>query len=597
MIKFLTRNTTLLLGAILVAFQLYYVQRFFPLTEGWHETYGYLISKGMVPIKDFSIESTLVFAYFNNLLLHITHNFFILRLIGIAFSLILFMLAARVLSNFFHPQVSSFAAFLALLLSMTSSVYIAKDYHTFVDILILTYLMFLIRAIDQALNDKNFTLSVIGIAISLSILVFLKQNIGIFLIIGFACIALFIGRKLFFYAGIATALSIIWWIYIFQIAGVSLSELLSVTVENDSKGSASTVLTRFVTDSTNRSFLGNAIKYFVFILFIFHIPFRDRAFKIIKMHYSLNRKTFNYFVFGGVVYVGYYSSVNIVRLIHELIPLSIAALCFVGYLNLTNLFKIERSSRYKILAFVWSALVLVYCNTHTASLNSTGMMVPISLLLAIAFTLLLKIIDHDKFLQAVLLVSLLFSVNIGLQKATIPYSWWGYTQSKISSAIYRINDPMLAEFLVDKSTSIAFNKILDEARRVKASGGSLYFSPSIPIFYLLTDTLPPFKSPIQWYDFTSSKSLENELQMFRKNPPDLIVFLDPPGFVDKGHEGLIKRESFISKFRDELFNRIKAEQYSVIYRMWVSGDDLEDASEPSLQKQTRYELIIAQRAE
>ena len=64
--------------------------RYFPLSEGWWETYGYLINQGLIPYKDFNLAFPplvpLVSAF---LLKYVSGDFFTLRLIGaFLFSLI-----------------------------------------------------------------------------------------------------------------------------------------------------------------------------------------------------------------------------------------------------------------------------------------------------------------------------------------------------------------------------------------------------------------------------------------------------------------------------------------------------------------------------
>lgn len=574
-----SEKTKWFLFFLLLFLNLLFFNRFFPLSEGWHESYGYLINSGLTPFKDFSIESTILFSYFNSFLLKMTTSFFYLRLIGVFFFGLVYLLGTLLLENFFDKKSAAIGVFIGSLLAMNSVVFIAKDYHTFVDILSIISILSYLKGILSINHSQKFRPAIFFIA-SFAVgllLCLLKQNIGLFLVTLNLCFLLVLGLRSFFLGGLSFLVSLGLVFFFLRVISLDIGEVFKMTFRNDSKGSPTQVLFRFFFEPQNRTYLFFSVKFVALAFFLYFLPQKKLLIDRIRMFLEPWTELLQYVLSGSFLVMAYFFSKR-TNLLEQniLIPASLAVMVFSIFLYAKNGIKKNIHKIY----FMFVLLTLAYCNTHTAVLNSTGMFLAISFVVSLFFSEardleLVKIRDSLLFCFVII-----FSYFIVSQKFEKPYGWWGLNQGSVYSAKYEIDHPWLKGIKVDLQTREIFEKVLIESRQTISDKKSVYFAPNIPIFYLLSGSLPPYKALVQWYDFISYNHGNEELEAFKANPPDLVVFLDPPELTDLGHFKMIGRTTFIQNFRRELNKKIDDHIYSLVYSkpMSLPGEIVEPSA-------------------
>ena len=116
--------------ALFAAFNLVTFNRYFPLSEGWWETYGYLWNSGLRPYRDFELAFTPLFTMVNAGLLRVFgDSFFALRLFGVGVFLLAVLVVELLLERFFSARMAAAAVTVSTFLAVAGPQFIAKDYH------------------------------------------------------------------------------------------------------------------------------------------------------------------------------------------------------------------------------------------------------------------------------------------------------------------------------------------------------------------------------------------------------------------------------------------------------------------------------------
>lgn len=538
------------LGAIslIFLFDISIFNRYFPLTEGWWETYGYLINRGLVPYKDFTLAFPPLIVYFYaGLLKAFGVNFYLFRLFGVFIHSLVVVVLFLWLHQYYKPKAAAIALIIASFFSMSSPIYIAKDYHMFVDLFLVITLALFTYGIDKmgfqsiVLRTSPGESSSRGLIVlflsglSAGILVLVKQNVGVFFVFGLcAGGALFLRPLKKMYMSLAVFIfgSMVAFLLLMrlQLGNWGILEFIRLTAGNNSKGPIYIVLTRILTDPGNVHPISIALGLTVFFFllkdfFYLYLPVVKRIYRCFLR--ILSQRQLLYGIFFAFLFpllflsyfVQYLQTLVIAGTLTTLIVLTVSSVRDDGAL-----------SRY--LVVMPALFMLVYANTQTASLNYTGMYIPT----AFALGVLLQYYPEGKGYQLgglVLGISLISFLVIG--KIKTPYNWWGYSERSMVRSKFKLPYRELDGIRVGKGTRDAFLAVKNAVDSYSKASNDVLFYPSIPIFYLLHHKIPPFNSVVQWFDVITDKQAELMFLQLQKNPPRLIIFLNPPDSVYLGH--------------------------------------------------------------
>ncbi len=555
---------------LVLVFNLGFFNRSFPLSEGWWETYGYLVNKGLVPYKNFNLEFTPVFVFFNAFLLQLTHSFFLLRLWGVILMVVNTLLIQCIFEKFYDRRSVVVGALAAIFLFMTDSVYIAKDYQTYLVFLICLVLIsgIYLQSSFATLTTKHekpqrdmFYFSVL-LGFLLGLVCVIKQNVGIFLFFAYFISCTLELRHVSIKAtivalfGLCLGLASIFLIFFtyFRSHAVYFGTLAGLFVKNDSKGDIFVVLARVFFDDFNRKILFISLVG-VFILCYTATHF-NRLLLIIK---NLYETVVGKIVFLLSILLGVFIVVRHPWVVNYFIALPLAIFGFLFYMTYFSTYSFQYK---KLRSILLPLFALIYCNTQVASFNSTGLIfINVLAFSCLAHFLMNQLSVASAYLYGALTILVFFAF---FQKWVIfTYDWWGLHQGSVFSAKYSLPYPETKGLHVDKATQHAYAFISDNVRKYSQSDNDVYFFPNIPVFYYLEKKRPPYSNVVQWFDVISSAHIQKEFDEFKANLPNVVVFLEPPNFVYQGHEALIHRDIVQLKFRDELRRLVLSGEYIV----------------------------------
>lgn len=555
-------------GAILAAFNLVTFNRYFPLSEGWWEAYGYLYNSGLRPYRDFDLAFTPLFTIINAVLLRVFgDSFFAIRLFGVVVFVGAAFLLQLVLEELFSPKVAAVAILMASFLVIGEGTFIAKDYHFYQLLFTAAALLLHLRLIRRTdLTPRQQLLGTAAVAVIASLVFFLKQNVGGLLIVAIAASLPFVDRqrpiaRLLAYAGgglfAAVALAPI----------VSPSDWRALLLGNDAKGSIGTVLLRVWREPPNREALLTASRLcvaYVVLRYALAPPQRWGAIWSDGLKGVAGRPLVRNGVLllaAGVVA----ASGNAIRLavIPWIIPVSLALLLIL----LGRVARKAVDRRYdldpRVVAVALPLAALAYANTNTAIFDFNGMLIPVAVGFAWVLASFEALVPVRYWLVAAL-ACLIIVPELAAKKLRTPYSWWGIKQPSIAQATEKAPYDQLAGMRIsarDRDNLAEIKRAVDAHSRDRKD--VLFYN--LPMFYWLHDKLPPYRTVIQWFDVVTSKQLEADLRAMRERPPRVVVALEPPPVAFWGHKQLRRAEHLPQEdFRDWMDEGVRRGDYRLI---------------------------------
>lgn len=571
---FLTAFTVLVLNIPLIFYG-------FPLSEGWWETFGYLINHGLRPYRDFNLPISPVFGYLNAGLLKVVgDNFLTLRFVGAAevsvTAAICFLFARRITRD---SAAAFSAAMLAAILALSGPVYIAKDYHSFVDLLVAVDLLVLSNYLGWR-GASLYGRAMLGALGLLSgLLIFVKINIGLFLCatIGLSVVITSHSRRRVWvdsgvYLG-ALLLTIAFSLALGStLSGLPMLTLVRVMLDGDhSKGSAVTVLARFMLDPNNRQILKDSVATPLLLAFLVYVVPKI-ACVLVPRREKIRPSLYAFKAFSIVSVV--VPPLLLLIAIYNLSRVGSAnegVLTLIPIVSLSVLFiatgrELSRYIRFGVFRplglLSLSVLVLAYCNTQTASFDNNGLF----FVNLYAFSILGGIVSRAMSRTSIglrgssLIIAAVISLIPGVWywKYLRPYDWWGLSVGSVAASRFNLGqadggNAALDGVYTDKSTFKSYETILQLIRAVPVSdSANVYLFPDIPIFYMLAHKLPPTHNVVQWFDVATSGQLRQDLKYVKSGKASLIISLTPPDFAFVGngdlvHEKLLQR-SIVAAF-------------------------------------------------
>jgi len=545
------------LPLIVIIVNLLIFNRFYQPSEGWWQTFGYLINKGQEPYSEFNSAITPAFMYFNSILLNIFGEKLILfRFFGIFTVLTTILLLQWLLSKLTNRNSAAIAVFSAFALNMSTPVFLPYDYSSYIDILLVVSLALYYLALKSE-NFYNSIVFVFALGCTLALILFMKQNIGLFF-----GLATFIGLIVWkeSYVVLHVFSLIIGYVLVFY--GFSLLIDLNTVwqglfLDNDAKGSVLTVLFRFILDVKSLLILLVSILSVSLIVMVSRYKSLILSNKYWIQYKS--KKILRYFYIAPIfLYLLIFFNVTPFR---SLFDTAIFVITISVFLYLIYQLTVESKNDSEFNKFILPIVALAYSTTHTAGYNFIGMYFVVAFSLAYLFY---KIKPGKSTVLIYLAVIILMS-NLMISKIIEPYNWWGLTQDNILSSKYETNYEQLEGIKVDKKTRDFFNTVKFNIDKYSKTDDDVYLYPHIPIFYLLHHKTPPVKSIIQWYDFATTTQLKEDLESLKRSLPNVIVWLDPPVFVKTGHSNMLNHP-LIQEEYDNLFYKLIIEgDYKVVH--------------------------------
>lgn len=127
------------------------------------------------------------------------------------------------------------------------------------------------------------------------------------------------------------------------------------------------------------------------------------------------------------------------------------------------------------------------------------------------------------------------------QKVINSYSWWGWSESKITQdKQHEIDIPGLRGYKVDLDTKNMYENIYEVIRENSKENSTIYGFPYVKIFNVLLDnTNATWFVPVPFYDVCSDYYAELDAENLANNPPDIVVWCDIPNCMET-HEAIFR---------------------------------------------------------
>jgi len=557
-LKTITLNIHLIFTLlVLFIYNLFFFNKFFPLTEGWFSVYTELMSRGSVPYRDFYFYLPPLYPMLLKPVWILSGGSFLaLRIFGIAIILLMATALFSILKQIFSPTSALIATIVAIIYYQSGVAHITYDFTQILTLFALTATYFIIKYIDvscTAAFDGGIFLFSAGIFASMSFLT--KQSNGFFVVIFLGLSVIFMNslqpkqvfhRLCWYCIGVALPmLAMVLYLFCHGALGLGIAQVFRGA--SHAKGSSKAIIYGWMPGLMNTVYLRQSLTIFEYlapffsanlILFIF--------FKKINIDNNIRK----YF----------YLSISIAAfLLSVILPyfqqnsMSVFAECgstFINYIivisTLTTLFSLitglvirkwQPDISKKLLLCSLFSIGYVFGNGTSAGLSEVGCFFGFAIFLAFTFSLRF---DFGITRIVLLASSSLFLIFLVQRKYDHPYAWWGISEPNIRTCHSISQQPALSGMRLSRQSVDIVDTIVKILLKEPKETASLFCFPHIPQFYLFTDRFPVTKAKVHWFDFLPDEGAIADALVLKKHLPTQLVIVNLPEIAWSAHERLFR---------------------------------------------------------
>jgi hypothetical protein len=538
-----------------------------PLTEGWWHVYSRWLSEGLIPYKDFNLIVPPGMPYINWVVTSLVgENFLILRYLGVFLAAVIAILLYSMLLKVVDKSYALVLTLAGVTLFYSTEVVVMFDYNYCAIIFLILGAFFWQKTLesDFSAKSRNQYASLSGISLGLSFLV--KFNF-VFYFILFLLLSQVIKvlkksgvRKYresiqdMFILGLGFFAPICFVLIYFAMNGALEPLYRSLFLEAPAaKGGYPATFINWI--GYLRNSFSFRLEFATFVFFILSLVGADRVLFPYLYEFSKRISTklgpkfyfFSISAWPSVLFATFLTSMFTIYQASMNGQIGFVALLTkqLAYLALPHSFVIPVI--FSIFGFIWSvsksggeewqplfmlSLSLIWATGSSGGLNwyATGF--------ASAFMIawLTRLVGFHQEWKAILTLYLLaIFTSLSVAWAQTPYSWWGYRTAPTFDTTITSSEGLTAGLKFDRGTYFIFNRIKEQMATAKSCEGGAVVFPNMPIFQLDNDLQPAGRNAVYWFDFTSKRSVMQDLTAFRENPPSAIVLLKVPQDVWDGH--------------------------------------------------------------
>jgi hypothetical protein len=563
---------------VIVVYNLFFFNRYFPLSEGWFSAYAHLMRGGAVPYRDFYLYVTPLYPTVLAVFTSVFGEAIVwLRVLGIAVMSGIGLLLHSLLRQRFAPLPSFAATVAAIILYQSGVAHIAYDFIQIVTFFSLAATLCLVKygqlCEGGPVNPAEGWPYPFAAGVFASLAFLTKQSNGAFVVAFSAfALALIIARSsaktaraaflVYVAGGLIPAAAVLVWLG----AAGALDDFLRQVVSHaiSVKGGSGTIFFGWLVGIVTPAYAAQ-----LKIVAIYVVPF------------------------AAVSVIGYFVSREWLKVLdwwrqEMLVPaaavlfLAIVVLPYVRSMPLDHRFMILGQELYKyivviatttyvflVAAFITVRLLglklggielfvvgtmglgLIAGNGTSAGIGEVSTFLGFAIFMAWLISLP-RIAGAGAVVAGILCGSLV--LWLAALKYERPYAWWSVTQPSVRSAVER----PATELLNGLRLSPATNDVLDGAARIlseqaRPSEDVLAF-PHMPILYLASGRWPSGKAVVHWFDFIADDAADVETERILNAPPKVIAFLEMPELVWILHERLFRggKPTRLRQFREAI---------------------------------------------
>ena len=564
------------------AFNLMWLDNYFPVCEGWFSAYAHRWIGGYLPYKDTGLFLPPLYTWQLSLWERVFGPSFLgLRCLGLAavsgLAAVVYLMLRRLTSSFG----ASIAAALSVLCFESFNVFIPYDYHTFDTIYAALSVLFMMKAFESRKAGRvagpelpQFALS--GFFAACCLLV--KHSMGVLLV--FTVFLVFsagcwrekardsLTRLLFLSLGAALPMAVfLVWLYAYSSpAGFYKCVVLGV----GAKGSLASTLFGFLRIQFTRKF---ALQLAIAAGLVYYLqktrtsgadtPMRGAGWLVLACSGII--VLWHHFV-PFMHFARPLSAIYLTTLPFA-VPLSVVASLFALFKARPRGGQPMDGASFSLFSAAALSCCFMYSTAMSTQISAPGAFLGVGVAVSLVWN---KLAGVKRAAPVFLAVLFLCADGMVAIKYHCPYYWWNVTTPDIRSALVKFELPLLKGISTSPGNKAAIEGavriILDNTK----PSDPIFAYPSIPLFYLLTDRWPPTYYLQHWYDTVTDEGVRDDLARLKADPPKAAVLLELPDAAAEVHEQLF-RGGRLSAQR-EMAGWLNAQTHSGIYKIAADLD-------------------------
>ncbi|MBU3979281.1 glycosyltransferase family 39 protein [Patescibacteria group bacterium] len=584
---------------VLLVYNLIFLNRFYPITEGWFSTYAWLFNHGQFPYRDFYFFLTPFYLIIMSIFTAIFgYDILYLRIFGLGVILLMTYFLHKNFEIIFGAPIAAFIATFGMIYYQSNNAHITYDFIQFLTLFGLIQSYFLLRYVNASGTEANLGRKWVFLAGLFAALAFLTKQSNGAMIIAFSFAGLLLlsiskGKKevlrtsLSYIGGFAVPVIItILWLFANSAFSQFFEQVLSGAVA--AKGGLVQIFFAW--------FMG--LLSYVFIDRFMNIIFLVLVFGYL-IYFFTGEKGKNGNINRGLMLVASSIMLPVVLLplliskgavnelsklgqivINNIIDIIVAAVStpLISILTAGIFFILKKPFNKSIFIFSFVSLGFIYGTGTSAGITQVGAFA--------GFCLFIALMLHYKSVLGlgkifIVLTCISFTFILVELKYEVPYFWWNMTSPDVRVKLQTTNEiKMLRGMYTSADNMRLIKEVTAEISSGSKPGESVLLFPNIPVFYLFADRKPPGKAVVHWFDFLPDGMAVKEAELIRKNPPKVIVYLDLGPSVWEAHERLFRngKPSGQRRVNEAIMEVIKSEKMHISKRYVLTNDSKRYAS-------------------
>lgn len=576
---------------IILIYNLTFLNRFYPITEGWFSTYAWLFNHGQFPYRDFYFFLTPFYLVIMSVFTAIFgYDILYLRILGLGVILLMTYFLYRNFEIIFGSAIAAFVTIIGMIYYQSNNAHITYDFIQFLTLFGLIQSYFLLRyanASDTEIDAGRKWVFWAGLFAGLAFLT--KQSNGVmitaFSFAGLLLVSLSKGKKealraSFSYIGgfAGPVIITILWLLANSAFSQFFEQVLSGAIV--AKGGLAQIFFSWIKGLLSYNFIVIFKDVLLVVLvFGYWIYFfvgrrrinenRNKVFMllasfimllVVLLPFLISRETVNRLSWLGQIGTKY---IIITAISIPIIYISTTAIFFI----------LKKPFNRSTFLFSFVALGFIYGTGTSAGITEVGAFAGFCLFIAL-------MLYYRSILGLGRVFIIIFCISLGFMLVELkyenPYFWWNVTSPDVRLKLQSTDKIKMLHGMYTSAKNIKLiEEVSTEIRSGTKPGEPVLIFPNIPVFYLFADRKPPGKAIVHWFDFLPDGMAVKEAELIRKNRPKVIVYLDLGPTVWEAHERLFRdgKPSGQRKVNEAIMEIIKSEKMHIA-RKYVLTDEI-----------------------
>lgn len=547
----MTRQNLIDLSLIIftmVAFHLVFFTHYFGIQDGWGNAYAYLMESGKVPYRDFYLFTQPFSAVLSYELAHFFGNTVLtLRTFGLCERVLITCLIYYLYRQIAPRPLALLASIVSVIFSTGTLIDMVYDYTQSCLLYLLLSCSLISTYIKQRTNHVSFNL-LFWAGVTGGMAFIIKQSDGMIPLVfaGFLCFySSLTQRKLTIkpagYYALGMCLPILLtWILLYRVNALSPYVNQVFFSAAATKGGLFTIL--FGAFFHNIEWLTAFLPFAIFLVSMFVSrrdatlsPSRKMVFALILFSLAAGFVCLHIFTFT-------LSDLKLFNTKNKFILFTLETMLLLcGYLFVKACQTPLSSAEWQWFLISMMAFLVIYTHGFSSVVYNVY---AISIAFGVWLIMMYSLPSQHTRIKNTLLSLFCFIVITctWMQHYYWPYAWWGWKESPVNTSVLTSTLPSLSGLTLSPYTSRVIHEITDIVEQNATRSDSIYVFPHMPIFYVLTQHLPPTFALVNYFDVCSDHCAEEDAQRVLKAQPKVLIIEKFPNLAWTYHEDVFRTQ-------------------------------------------------------